>query len=81
MEGIITVDGHLQIKRGKEFKLQYCPLGSVNNVVCGDWCSLFGEIINENPNNREITKYHYNSKLSLCKKELFFDKITDDKVK
>jgi hypothetical protein len=42
MEGIIDVDGILQIKRGNTMRPQMCPYSN-GKRFCGDWCAKFGE--------------------------------------
>ena len=38
--------GNLEVRRGAQFKEQYCPFSAIPTVAqnCGDWCPLFGEI-------------------------------------
>ena len=92
MEGKISDEGLLSIKRGNNFKLQQCPFtvnqlsegmiiaAKINN--CGDWCPLFGEPVSK-------VKYEYSRsegdntlkdkgwELSLCKKNLTFKELKD----
>jgi len=41
----INKDGFLEIFRGSQFSLQYCPFN--REGICGDWCPHFGEPIME----------------------------------
>lgn len=55
MEGLINMDGNLEIRRrGEKYLPQACPFGVVKEdkgdgkqqrTACGDWCPQFGEPI------------------------------------
>ena len=75
MEGKITEQGTLQIKRGSALKNQFCPYASSTATSeekwCGDWCPLFSE-----PENINGSTY-----LSLCRGRHIFPKgkFTDER--
>jgi len=68
MEGKISKEGILFIKRGSLFKKQRCNI----NVYCGDLCPLFGEPHIMRDRNRQS--------LQICdNRVLFFKKLIDER--
>ena len=73
MKGIISSNGFLFIERGVDLAAQHCPFDSppegINKSQCGSWCPLFGE---PESDGNEV-------KLSICRKELVFEKFDDER--
>lgn len=74
MEIKIDKQGNLWIKRGGEWKKQYCP-STYDQPECGDWCPLFGEPFSL---DEKIAGDKNQSTLPLCQIELI-GKITDER--
>jgi len=75
MNGKITKDGCLEIQRNNKarFQEQYCPFDH-KAAYCGEWCPLFGEVMNYKYDNAEQGNYFL---LELCGgKDLIFDEFS-----
>ncbi|MCP4756363.1 MAG: hypothetical protein GY866_36330 [Proteobacteria bacterium] len=77
MRGRINKDGIIHIQRGGEMRLQYCPFFSVSSAgieptVCGDWCPLFGDPVETNPEEPYTI-------LDICRKQLVFEELIDER--
>lgn len=81
----ISGDGNLEIKRGKEYKGQYClyqPHQDEDEMVtCGDWCPQFGE-----PEKVEINgggePHGHKFELKICQRRILkFDEFIDERSK
>lgn len=71
MEGKITKNGNIQIKRGMEFKLIRCVKNDSPFFFCNDECPLFGEFTTT-VDDKEI--------LYLCDYDITFDLVTDERM-
>lgn len=90
MKGRIDKDGTLYIKRDSRHDgTTYCPFQQTNlwgkDVMCGDWCPLFGEPYphteRANPANgldRRMVETGQ-TVLMLCQTALIFDEFTDER--
>jgi len=52
----INAVGRLFIKRGSEYKKQYCPF-CAEEQFCGDWCPLFND--SDLPKGLELCRAYY----------------------
>jgi hypothetical protein len=82
MDGKITKNGRLEIKRGKQYKDQVCPFFNGEMVTyCGDECPLFGEPAENIKYKTSAGKQDFNEKktsLKICQdRELEFDEFED----
>ena len=68
----INKKGYLFIERAGVMKGQWCPYDTEPRG-CGDWCPLFGEPISE----KQDSIFPYS--IYLCKKKLYFDKLTNER--
>ena len=92
MKGKIDKDGNMCIERDSRHDgAVYCPFQQTNfwgkDVMCGDWCPLFGEPYphteRRNPFNALDLSTELTGKtaLSLCHTTLIFDEFTDEREK
>ena len=90
MKGKIDINGWLRIERGGKERLQECPFMQkafeVNDIViapCGDWCPLFVEPMDNTLSWTTVDGHiggHKTTELELCRKKLYFDEFTDERV-
>jgi hypothetical protein len=81
MEGKINKEGQLEIIKGGQILLQFCPF---TKDFCSEDCALFGEPVPElgsyyDKNNDVDYKETGKIELELCHKTLIFDKFTDER--
>ena len=71
----INSRGFLEIERAGKFKTVECPF-QVQMVSCGDWCALFGEIIDYTMygGNSCPSSTWKNAELSICHRTFTSDK-------
>ena len=86
MKGKIDRDGFLWIERAGKMNETTCPYSQWLNktteepISCGDWCPLFGEPILKALrlfNNDVVNKMT----IELCRKDIIFDELTDERSK
>lgn len=86
MNGKINKDGNLEIKRGKEYKKQFCFYEDMQfyhyglrqtvekTKSCGDWCPQFGEPFSTKKQDSE-----FKTGLLLCQGRYLYFRKFDDK--
>jgi len=88
MEGKITRDGALQIKRSNVLKAQHCPFTiGEGGLDCGDWCPHFSEPreVRDDEFDRitetgRVTGNTVVTAIDIChNKTLYFESLTDER--